>query len=98
MMVLPSFSGRLATSIAAWAAAPQLMPQNNPSLVDNSRAICTASSSLTLYDFVDDVDVEDVRNEASADALNRMLSGHQRTARLALCNHGTGDRFHGDRF
>ena len=59
---------------AANAAAPQLIPQNRPSLVERSRCHLHTVLVLDPNDFVDDVDVEHIGNEAGTNSLNRMFS------------------------
>merc|ERR1719482_1458245 len=46
-MVLPLFSGRMASSLAAKTEAPDEMPHMRPSEVASMRAVAIASSSLT---------------------------------------------------
>ena len=69
-IVLPAFSGRRPTSIAAATAAPEEMPTGMPSSRATSRAVSKAVWLPTAIDLVDHAAIEDRRNEAGADALD----------------------------
>ena len=67
-------SGRAAYLRAAAMAAPQLMPEMIPSSFARRGAISNDSSSVTGHDFIDELHVEDVGNEAGAQALDAVLA------------------------
>ena len=52
---------------------------------------------LDSDDFIDDVDIQDVRNETGTDSLNCVLARLQILTGLALGNYGAGNRFYSDR-
>ena len=89
-MVLPLFSGRFASSIAAHTAAPEEMPTSTPSFRPISRA--GGEGVLVLYgnDLIVDLRVQHVGDKAGADALDLVAAGH------ALAQNRGGGRLHGD--
>ena len=86
-MVLPAVSGRLPISSAAAIAAPEEMPPGMPSMRASAREVSIAVGAVDLDDLVDHGAIQNVRNEAGADALDlvrRMLPARQHRAFLRL--------------
>jgi len=79
----PNFSGRLATWMAAQAAAPQLMPHIRPSFFAKLRAVSMASSSPTWMTSSMISTFRTSGMKACADPLDRVPSRLQRLAELS---------------
>ena len=69
-MVLPFISGSWAIRTAAATAAPQEMPERIPSSFARRRAISIDSSSLDQLHAVHHLQIQRIRDESRADALN----------------------------
>ena len=88
-MVLPLFSGRFASWMAAHTAAPEEMPYQNALLLANQLAGGKGILVFHRNDLIIDLCVQHIRNEPCADALDLMAAGR------TLTQHRRGRRLHG---
>ena len=73
-MVFPSFSGRLASSIAAKAAAPEEITDKNPFTLADELSGCKCIFVGNGDNLIVDFRVQHIGDKACADALNLMRS------------------------
>ena len=83
-IVLPAFSGRLASRAATAVAAPLEMPERMPSSAREPARVEDRFLVGDLFDRVDQRQIEHVGNEAGADALDLVRPGLQRLAGALL--------------
>lgn len=75
-MVFPSFSGRLASSIAAKAAAPEEITDKNPFTLADELSGCKCIFVGNGDNLIVDFRVQHIGDKACADALNLMRSSN----------------------
>ena len=73
-IVFPSFSGSLASSTAAYTAAPEDIPTSNPSFPASSRLVRIASSFVTRR-ILSTLPVVGLGDKAGSDALYLVRAG-----------------------
>lgn len=74
-IVFPSFSGSLASSTAAYTAAPEDIPTSNPSFSASSRLVRIASSFVTRRILSTTPPVVGLGDKAGSDALYLVRAG-----------------------